>query len=844
MNMAAVIWRKLPRRICNQRAYSKPTGCTEATKPECEVRDVNDRQAERYGRTILCLPKEASVLKDYKIHAKPAAYNSTIRRPGQNVSSETDDYNDNFSLFLENVPSALGIKQVRNTYTVTCSRRLSSVRNTLLDLVYNKSSEEQGSAARWPAATTRQKLDPDIAEIYDTKEDPRGFQKLSDAYRVLCFNSFEQSEPLSAEEGQRILCNVSFLKSSLTPETISDHFHRLSWLPAEQREALKADSRFAMLCRYSVDSRGAFTLPQLLQLFEAIVRLQISSSSSHTFLKAYEAEFCRRVWDMEFSQLLFVADLWRCLGRSVPQYMEIVLSCVALRWKGLTMPQLVQLLYVIGENRRAPPELMQKLEWLLSTYLEQMNLEEVGAACLGFFKSKNGFSEQLMKRIGDKVSARIEDISSYSLVNVMKMFRYTHVDHLPFLKRLGEVAPEKIPNIGTQGVMHIVLACASLHYRDKNLLEAVASKVPSKVHYCRSKDVAKYLWSFSTLNYEPENAEEFFGSLTEQLHRKMREFERFPEHLLTALLALAFMGRFPHDLIDVALSPQFVKLAMEESPFELKKDLFTLDGTVAIECPDYQGHRLPLQLQQEVTEMLWNFARQDICVKPEVVEAATLLQIMLGGPQFVKNHMILPHTRSADLEVHFDRTGEPLPLTMDAADEKVKKLEFKFSGVPVTDQLISQLAKRRVDRPIVKSEPDNMTGNEGAETGKTMLRAEVGLEDRGRPGLSLKVFRSGVPLTDSLLNTLTNSKIPVKQATNQPQGPSAIQKLAVQISNRNHYCYGSRVLLGLHSMKRRQLVQAGYVVVELPHWEWFPLLKRTRSEKLSYLHQKLYNSLD
>ncbi|XP_072353707.1 FAST kinase domain-containing protein 5, mitochondrial [Scyliorhinus torazame] len=838
MNMAAVIWRKLPRRICNQRAYSKTRPCTEATKPERKAQDVNDKQGKRYGRTILCLRKEASVLQDYKINSKPAAYSSTNRRPGPNISNETDDYNDSFSLLLENVPSTLGIKQVHNTYTVTCSRRLSSVRNTLLDLVYNKSGEEQCSAARWPAAT-KQKLDSDTVEIYDTKEDPRGFQKLDDAYRVLCFNSSEQRDPVSAEEGQRILSNVSFLKGSMTPENISDYFCRLSWLPAEQHAVVMADSHFAMLCRYSADSRGTFTLPQLLQLFEAIVRLRVSS---HAFLKLYEAEFCRRVWDMELSQLLFVADLWRCLGRSVPQYMEIVLSYVALRWKGLTMPQLVQLLYVIGENRRASPELMQKLELLLSTHLEQMNMEEVGAACLGFFKSKNGFSAHLMKRIGDKVAARIEDISNYSLVNVMKMFRYTHVDHLPFLKRLGEVAPERIPNMGTQGVMHVVLAYASLRYRDKSLLDAVASKVPSKVHYCRSKDVAKYLWSFSTLNYEPENAEEFFCSLTEQLHHKMHEFERFPEHLLTALLALAFMGRFPHDLIDVALSPQFVKLATEGSPFELKKDLFTLDGTVAIECPDYQGHRLPVHLQQEVTEMLWNFAKQDICVKPEVVEATILLQVMLGSPQFVKNHMILPHTRSADLEVHFDPTGKPLPLNMEASNEKVQKLEFKFSGIPVTDQLISQLAKRRAGGPVFKSESDNVAGSDSVDSVKKMLRTEV--EDRGHTGLNLKVFRNGVPLTDSLLSTITNSKTPVTMAAIQPEGPSEIRKLAIQVSNRNHYCYNSRTLLGLHSMKRRQLVQAGYVVVELPHWEWFPLLKRTRSEKLSYLHQKLYSSLD
>ncbi|XP_059821649.1 FAST kinase domain-containing protein 5, mitochondrial [Hypanus sabinus] len=831
--MARINSWKLPRRICNWRTYSKTIRCTEVTRPEEKKENDNKKPGVRFDRTNLFLSGT-----DYKIYSCPAAYASAKIQAQQNASNETKVDRDAFPFFLEHVPSNVGIKQVRNTYMVTCSRRLSSIRNTLLDLAYNKPSEDQHSDT-WRTVTSKEKAELDIVEVYDTKEDPRGFQKIVSAYKDLCFCSSEQREELTVKEGQKILCNVSILKSSLTPETISDYAWHLSWLPAEQHMLLKADFRFGMLCQYSIDSLGAFTLHQLFQLLKAMVRLQVPSS--HTLLKPLNAEFCRRVWDMEFNQLLYIADLWRYLGYSVPRYMELVLSYVGLRWKDLTVPQLVQLLYIIGERRQAPADLMQKLELLLSKYLDQMNVEEIGACCLGFFKSKNGFSEQLMRRIGDKVAAKMEDISNYSLVNVLKMFRYTHVSHMPFLERLGEVAAERIPKIGTQGVMHIVLTCASLRYRATHLLDSVAAKVPSTVRYCRSKDVAKYLWSFSALNYEPENATEFFSSLTEQLHLKIHEYQRFPEHFLTALMALAFSQRFPHNLIDTALSPHFIKLATNGSPFELKKDLFTLDGTVAIECPDYTGHRLPLQLRQEVTEMLWNFAKQDICVKPEMVEAATLLQVMLGGPQFVKKHMILPHTRSADLEVHFDPTGVPLPFNTEAADEDLKKLELKFNSVQVTDELISQLAKNSTGRSNLKRGSDSLCVREDGFV-KDLHRTED-ITEGSHVGLNLKLFRNDVPLTDSLLSSLTNSKMANNNTAHHPKEPSEIRKLAIQVSNRNHYCHSSHILLGLHSMKRRQLVRAGYVVIELPYWEWVPLMKRTRSEKIAYLHQKLYNSL-
>ncbi|XP_032891060.1 LOW QUALITY PROTEIN: FAST kinase domain-containing protein 5, mitochondrial [Amblyraja radiata] len=840
-DMATVKCWKLPRRIYIWRTYSKTSRCTEATRDEeKKVNESNKAGGVRFAGTNLSVPGTDSVRLDYKVCSLPAAYASIKIQAQQNISKETDDYRDTFPLLLEHVSSNVGIKQVRNTYMVTCSRQLSSVRNTLLNLSHSKANEEQLGDAQWHV-TSKEKLDVDSVEVYDTKEDPRGFQKIGSAYKALCYCGSEQGEALSVQEGQKILSNVSIMKSSLTPECISDYLWQLSWLPADQHTQVKADSRFAMLCQFSLDIQEAFTLPQLLRILEGTVRLGVPPA--HTFLKAYEAEFCRRVWDMDFDQLLFTADLWRCLGRSVPRYMGLLLSYADLRWKELTMPQLVQLLYIIGESRRAPPDLMQKLELLLSTHLDRMNMEDVGTACLGFFKSKNGFSEQLMQRIGDKVAAKMEDISNYSLVNVMKMFRYTHQSHLPFLERLGEVAAERIPTIGTQGVMHIVLACAALHYRDSRILDAVAAKVPSKVQHCRSKDVAKYLWSFAALNYEPNNAVDFFSSLTEQLHHKMQEFQRFPEHFLTSLLALAFTQRFPHDLIDIALSPQFVKLATEGSPFELKKDLFTLDGTVAIECPDYGGHRLPLLLQQEVTEMLWSFAKQDICVKPEMVEAATLLQIMLGGPQFVKNHMILPHTRSADLEVHFDPFGKPLPFNTVASRNEVQKLELKFNSVQVTDELISQIAKCRVSRSTLKDDPDSSGVGEDVDIVKTLHNTED-IKERNHVRLNIKQFRNDVALTNSLLSSLTNSNTVDKKTACQPKERSEIKKLAIQVSNRNHYCHSSNILLGLHSMKRRQLARVGYVVIELPYWEWVPLLKRTRSEKIAYLHQKLYNVLD
>ncbi|CAJ0934631.1 unnamed protein product [Ranitomeya imitator] len=54
-------------------------------------------------------------------------------------------------------------------------------------------------------------------------------------------------------------------------------------------------------------------------------------------------------------------------------------------------------------------------------------------------------------------------------------------------------------------------------------------------------------------------------------------------------MALAFCQRFPLDLIKVALSEAFIIQSSKISLFELKKDLFTIAGSVEIECPEYTG---------------------------------------------------------------------------------------------------------------------------------------------------------------------------------------------------------------------------------------------------------------
>lgn len=771
------------------------------------------------ARTICTDPRTAATLKllkplGYRAFCSPFACSAAQSVTYWNVGSSARQRG-------QEAPEHSGLcepaKKAGNIPSASSSRRLLTTSSALPGSESSGVSASQASTLK-PGSPGSTGIVEDNVEVFDSFEDPRGFLQLRPEYQLHSYNRSEACQPLSVSEGELILHKITVYQDNLQPQVIADYLCKLSSLPAERHPAVLSSPSFGLLCQLSVKNIQLFDVPDLIKILKAFVSLGIPCS--HSVLDVYEIRFCRKVWEMSLDQLLLVADLWRHLGRKVPRFLKIFFSYLNLHWKDLSLSQLIHLIYIIGESRQVPQDLMQKLESLILKYIDSINLEEIGTICLGFFKSSSGLSEYVMRKLGDLACADMQHLSNYALVNILKMFRFTHVDHVNFMKQFGQIAPQRIPFLGVQGVMHLTLACSALRILDEGLMNAVAASLPPRVAFCRSKDIAKILWSFGTLNYKPPNTEEFYSSLISEIHRKMPEFSRYPEHLLTCLLGLAFSEYFPLELINFALSPEFIRLAQERTKFELTKELYTLDGTVGVECLDYRGNRLTAHLQQEGSEMLWNLARRDMCSKPEFQEALFLLENLLGGPQYVKHHMILPHTRSSDLEVQLDVNMKPLPFNEEAVPlEDKAKLRLKHVGVSLTDDLMTQLLKGK-SRVHFQRETESKTEQQAGILAKAAIH--LGSSPGGVAG-RLGVSEMAGPHPPACL-----------------QAPQV--KLAIQLTNKNQYCYGSRDLLGLHNMKRRQLKRLGYRVVELFHWEWLPLLKRTRLEKLMFLHEKVFSS--
>uniref|UniRef100_A0A3Q3B117 FAST kinase domains 5 n=1 Tax=Kryptolebias marmoratus TaxID=37003 RepID=A0A3Q3B117_KRYMA len=658
-------------------------------------------------------------------------------------------------------------------------------------------------------------------ETSDYKVNRRAFLKCRPNYGSMALDLTQRPHSLEWVEVLPVLQKVSILKDRLKLADVLRFLPELSRLHRDQLLMLKKDQRFLMLFRFCKEHIHLFSALELLEVMQSFVWLKIPHY--HSVLDACESELSRQACQMSLHQLLFAADMLHCIGRQPSPFLLHVCRSVQLLLGEMGVPELVQLWYLMGEGRHCPNTLVQPLEHLLIRHLHQLHPEEIGTVCLGLFKTQTSISESTVIHLVDSALTYVTELSDFAIVNVNKYMRFSYLFHKRWLEAMAQEVPRRVNKMAVQGLMHVTLTCSALHYQNSSILNSIAERVPSLVSHCRSKDAGKLLWSFGTLGYLPTQNPAFYSSLTEALRQRKSEFQHFPEHLLTGLLGLAFVSQFPEDLIALALSPKYVELAMRKAHVELRRDLFTLDETVALELPQYTGPRLDSEIKEEVAEMLWNFVQLDVCQRPDVQEAESVLKDLLGGEQYVCKRMILPHTRTIDLEVHLDPKGQPIPVNPPPAAPSNQEWVNLNTGVTITDQLFTQLTN-------AKSPPNSPASSAGLNPGSSSSSVLMP-DERGR------LFESALDVTPDITKARLGTTQSVLKDLKRPV------KVAVQVPGRNQFCVQSQQLLGLHAMKRRHLKLAGYQVVELSPDEWSVMYRKRHSMKLGYLHCKIYECL-
>jgi len=292
-------------------------------------------------------------------------------------------------------------------------------------------------------------------------------------------------------------------------------------------------------------------------------------------LESLEEECCRRVNTLDLQTILLMADSFYVLQHSQTRYMRTVLQAVDLHWNSLevTPRHLIQLLLYIGTYRNAPVQLMERIEDFFVENISDVTGREIGLICHAFFSSNTSLRNfVLMNKMADIVLRDLHLMKPYLVANVLKVFRHANFSNFTFYDRLGNADMLQGESY-VSTVIHFVTTYSAMRFVHDALYESAMRNFSHCLVYnkhsraqIRMKDFAKFLWAYSTVQRPVSRA--ILDAAVDCVRRDQRLWKKHPETFIECLVSLAMNGVYPHDLINYALSPDFLRFKRGTCPVD------------------------------------------------------------------------------------------------------------------------------------------------------------------------------------------------------------------------------------------------------------------------------------
>ncbi|XP_071094487.1 FAST kinase domain-containing protein 5, mitochondrial-like [Haliotis cracherodii] len=409
-----------------------------------------------------------------------------------------------------------------------------------------------------------------------------------------------------------------------------------------------------------------------------------------------EKGFSTRINDIGLDKSLQVADVYVSHN-----YMEVMflprLFDYALHtdFSAYTPKTVVHLMYFVYFHGRAPSMLFKKVEDYLSTNLEMLHINDIGLICLGFFRGNvRILSYELLDRISQRLVDELELVEKNMLINITKVLSHSSFFKFSFFQNFAD----KIltlsfiqTTINPSVLMHIAAFYASASVYHKPLTQSLLSAFVglcthsnSKVKP-RSKDIAQFVKAMGMLHHEPVSGKTSYMKLMEA-YKRFEQERTHPESLADMLHGLAYLGIFPTDMLDMLFHPKKVNLL--KAPRRSKElQLRLLSNNVLIECPEYPGLQQAWNVAQEFNSREWRSFQQEIHIRRGFKEIHKSLANMLGADR-VKADYILPHYRSANIELRLDASNHPIKTEDYVSQDpwNVQPLDSKHGSKPTDTQ--------------------------------------------------------------------------------------------------------------------------------------------------------------
>ncbi|KAG5317022.1 FAKD5 protein, partial [Acromyrmex heyeri] len=438
----------------------------------------------------------------------------------------------------------------------------------------------------------------------------------------------------------------------------------------EKIESLQYMKAFSKLKMKKLTNDELMTIMRHLVIFNDHMRQCKFYSNLCTLI---DKECMKRFLKLPIEQALYLCDIiyqMTCkFNRYFSQYMWYSIRNIGNKPHKLSPQQLVQILFFLNICRK-PPISMYELEYHLEQCKDELSINELGIAALGFFKTSTKIKNaDFLNYIIQRSAAEINEVHSVSIASIIKLVRYsTNLTELKSLLDLLNVLTPYEPRYTLSSLTHIAQACGRTAVYNKELMNRIITRLNKELKTARLKDFERFLYTFVILDISSNNS--VYQNVIEELRTtwnttRASEIQKFP-HVASRILGyLATKSIFPMDLIRYVMAPEFVTKTCHGNYHFLSREYLVLDYSLQIEVPEYDGPFLKPIVRNFLEKKYY-----DLCLKTNSssTRGSMLFSNVLATCQELFNNTTdisiirpLPHFATQDIVLCLNEQNQLMP---------------------------------------------------------------------------------------------------------------------------------------------------------------------------------------
>nr|CAH7758563.1 unnamed protein product [Callosobruchus chinensis] len=427
------------------------------------------------------------------------------------------------------------------------------------------------------------------------------------------------------------------------------------------------DLRFDKIVDGLMDHCEKLTYVELVELLECLSELPLTSGydahNFHDIWSCLDDICCWQMIEWNVDQAFTIANLWYKLnlGR-LCDYTFLLLDRLTKRADKLNKYQLTTIMFHFNVCRKRSVDF--EYEFALAKKIDEMNIDQLAVVAMGYFKTKTKIKiPSIMEAMISSVCASTKSIDDIPLSAIMKALRLSNpVKLTPQIFHMFDNLLPEIPRLSELCCLHIALLSTGIQNYHPKTLQSISEKLLKSLNNrdkIRLKDIERILNILTMFNFDPKTEPDMFQCCYNEIHSSQRfnEIIKFHRCLNSALHYLSYKNLYSYQLMDKVLDVEHITELYGKGAKNVPRELFSLDCSIDIDCPDYRGNRLPKQLRHKAAKWVTEFAptkdqfKKISSAEQLILDTIDVTRNVVGGDNFLKIDHILPHFPRADIVV-------------------------------------------------------------------------------------------------------------------------------------------------------------------------------------------------